>query len=35
MAFLEVCAADMASVAAAVRGGAYRIELCTGLSADG
>ena len=35
MAFLEACAADMASVAAAVRGGAYRIELCTGLSADG
>ena len=35
MAFLEVCAADMASVAAAVRGGAYRIEQCTGLSADG
>lgn len=35
MTFLEVCAADMASVAAAVRGGAYRIELCTGLSADG
>jgi len=35
MALLEVCAADMQSVAAAVEGGAYRIELCTGLSADG
>lgn len=35
MALLEVCAADMASVTAAVRGGAFRIELCTGLSADG
>lgn len=35
MALLEVCAADMASVDAAIRGGAHRIELCTGLSADG
>ena len=35
MALLEVCAADIASVRAAVEGGAHRIELCTGLSADG
>lgn len=35
MALLEVCAADITSVKAAVMGGANRIELCTGLSADG
>lgn len=35
MALLEVCAADLASVQAAIDGGADRIELCTGLSADG
>lgn len=35
MALLEVCAADAASVRAAVAGGAARIELCAGLSADG
>lgn len=32
---LEVCAADVESALAASRGGAQRIELCTGLSADG
>lgn len=32
---LEVCAANLASVLAAVRGGAERIELCQALSLDG
>lgn len=35
MALLEVCAADIESVQAAVDGGAHRIELCSALSADG
>ncbi|MDE6853436.1 MAG: copper homeostasis protein CutC [Muribaculaceae bacterium] len=35
MALLEVCAADIESVQAAVEGGAHRIELCSALSADG
>lgn len=35
MALLEVCASDLKSVRAAVDGGAHRIELCSGLSADG
>lgn len=35
MALLEVCAADIQSVIAAVEGGAARVELCSGLSADG
>lgn len=35
MAILEVCAAHIASVAAAVVGGADRIELCAGLGLGG
>lgn len=32
---LEVCCADLASVRAAIEGGAHRIELCQALSLDG
>lgn len=35
MTRLEVCCGDLASARAAALAGAWRIELCTGLSADG
>lgn len=35
MAYIEICAANYASVVAAGEGGAYRIELCSGLESGG